>query len=52
MGNTQDPNQASKTISFHFFQTSWEQVPSGGANNYMLTMTEKFDDSVVHTKAI
>lgn len=41
MGNIQDSNQALNNISFHFLQASWDQVPYGGANNYILTMTLK-----------
>lgn len=41
MGNAQDPNEASNSISLHFLQASWDQVPYGGANNYILTMTLK-----------
>lgn len=41
MGNIQDSNQASKNLPFHFLQASSDQVPSGGANNFLLTMTLK-----------
>lgn len=35
------PHKTSKTISFHFLQASWDQVPCGGESNYTLTMRLK-----------